>query len=438
MTARQIALEVLTRVQKREGFIDNVLELTLRRYQLPERDERFVREITYGVTKLRKHLDYVLSQLIDRKKDRLVAREVLRIGAYQILFMDRVPDYAAINESVKLLKGEALGLAGFVNAVLRRLVRERGKIDFPDVTKNPVTFLSTFYSHPEWLIERWLHRYGYEETEQLCRVNNTPPQLCVRANTLRISPLELAAVFQKENVEAIPGRYADYVYYLNTSVPVGQLPSFRKGFFQIQDESAVLVGELLNARPTERIVDLCASPGGKSTHLAQATNDNGLIVAVDVSLTRLRPLVQNLRRLRIQSICPVVSDSRYFQVKGCDGALLDVPCSGTGTLRKRPDLRWRMSENEIRELTTLQLQLLENAVSLLQVGGRLVYSTCSMEPEENEEVVSHFLSTHPNFVLDPIPDSFPKELVRDGHYLSTLPHIHHVDGVFSCLLVRTG
>jgi 16S rRNA (cytosine967-C5)-methyltransferase len=429
-------MEVLSRAEKKKGFIDNILELTLRRHRLPERDERFVREITYGVTKLRKHLDYVLTQFANKKKEKLAAREVLRIGAYQILFMDRVPDYAAINESVKLLKAEASGLTGFVNAVLRRLVQERDRIVFPDPRKKPASFLSTFYSHPEWLIQRWLQRYGYEQTEQLCRFNNTAAQLCVRTNTLRVSPQQLCAVFEKERVEATRGRYVDSAYYLKVGAPVAQLPSFQKGFFQIQDESAVLVGKLLNARPTERIVDLCASPGGKSTHLAQATKDAAFIVAVDVSLHRLKPLIQNVKRLRIQSIHPVVSDSRYFRTRNCDAVLLDVPCSGTGTLRRRADLRWRRKQDDIKTLQSLQSELLDNAGSMLKAGGRLIYSTCSIEPDENETVIDRFLSDHSNFSLLPIPKGFQQELVRDGHYLVTLPHVHKIDGIFACLLLK--
>lgn len=439
MTGRQVALEILTRADKGNGFIDNILELTVSKYRLPERDGRFVREITYGVTKMKKHLDYVIDELSRKRKTRPILRNVLRIGAYQILFMNRVPDYAAVNESVNLLEAKDLELASFVNALLRRIAREGGGVTFPDSVKEPVTFLSTFYSHPEWLIRRWLQRYGYEGTQELCRVNNTAPKTCLRTNTLRISSKELLELFEGEAVQVVPGRCRDYVFCLTgtASLSMPELSSFREGLFQVQDESAVLVGEMLDVKPGEKIVDLCASPGGKSTHLAQLMEDDGLIVAVDVSVARLRPLIENVKRLGIKSIRPVVSDSRYFRAENSDGVLLDVPCSGTGTLRRRADLRWRRSENDIKALSEIQFGLLDNAASWLKVGGRLVYSTCSIEPDENENVIDRFLSTHSNFSFQPILEKFPKEFVRDGYYLTTSPHIHGIDGIFACLLRKT-
>lgn len=438
MKGREVALEVLTRMEKGKGFIDNILEGALRRHQLTELDRRFIQEITYGVTKLKKHLDYIIDGVSKKRKARPVVRNVLRMGVYQILFMSKVPDYAAVDESVKLIKQKDSRLAGFVNALLRKIVQEGHRVLFPDPAKEPAKHLSTFYSHPEWLVQKWLKRHGYNQTKELCRVNNTVPRLSIRVNTLRISSQKLLERLRKEGAEAIPGRYIDYVYYLAIDKPIVKLSSFQEGLFQVQDESAVLVGELFDAKPGESIVDLCASPGGKSTHLAQLIEDDGLVVAVDVSMMRLRPLIENLKRLGIRSIRPVVSDSRYFRVKNCDGILLDVPCSGSGTLRRRPDLRWRMSEDDIKALTQIQLKLLENGASFLKVGGRLVYSTCSIEPNENEDVVHRFLSTHHHFSLEPIPERFPKELVRDGYYLSTYPHRHGLDGTFGCLLRKTG
>lgn len=437
MNEREIALDILNQAKKRRKFITDILEDTFSRYRLTEQDRRFIQEITYGVTKFKKRLDYIIDELSERRKVRPLLRNVLRIGVYQILFMDGVPDYAAVNESVKLVKAKDAKLVGYVNALLRRAVREGRRVLFPDPAKDPVNHLSTFYSHPEWLIQRWLKRYGYGETQKLCEVNNTTPRLCIRTNTLRISPQELVAKLKEEDVEVNPGRYIDYVFYLNSSIPVSKLSTFKEGLFQIQDESAVLIGELFNPKPGEKIVDLCASPGGKSTHLAQLIEDNGIILAVDVSLRRLKPLVQNLMRLGVQSVYPVVSDGKYFQVKRCDGVLLDVPCSGSGTLQRKADLRWRMNEDEIKILTKIQLRLLENAASLLRVGGKLVYSTCSIEPDENEDVVHQFLSDHPDFCLQAIAGNFPKELVRDKYYLSSIPHRHGIDGVFGCVLRKS-
>jgi len=432
MTARKVAAAVLTKAERGRGFIDNVLDLALSKSQLSPRDRRFAWEMTYGVVRLKKRLDYVIDQFSDNRKIRLGTRIVLRMGVYQILFM-KVPDYASVNESVGLVHAEERRERAFVNGLLRRVVREADQLRYPDPGEDSVGYLSTFYSHPEWMIRRWLGRYGYEETESLCRANNVIPGLSVRANQLRTSPEELGEELRREGVACVRGKYIEYVMHLRGE-PVTHMRAFKEGLFQVQDESAVLIGELFRPKPGEIIVDMCASPGGKCTHLAELTGDRGTIVAVDVSVKRLKPLRQNVKRLGIRSILPVVSDGTSFQVKKCDGILLDVPCSGSGTLRRRPDLRWRMNEGEIRALSTLQLRLLENAASLLQVGGRLVYSTCSIEPEENEEVVRRFLSSRQDFVLDPIPDRFAKELVRDGHYLGTLPHVHGTDGIFACTL----
>jgi 16S rRNA (cytosine967-C5)-methyltransferase len=438
MTAREVALAVLERAEREDRFIDNVFELTLLESPLDERDRRLAQEIVYGVTKLRKHLDFIIDHFREGRSPRGFLRTLLRVGTYQILFTDRIPDYAAIDESVKLAAKREPNTTGFVNALLRRVTRERSEVSFPNRLKKPVDYLSIFHSHPEWLVRRWLERYDLEATERLCKANNEPPPLCIRTNTYRISVEELLRRLEEEGMQVRAGRYRDYLLRIEGGPPLGRSPSFRQGLFQVQDESAALVSELLDPKPREQIVDMCASPGGKTTHLAQLMADDGLILAVDISRKRLEPLVQNVKRLGVCSILPVVSDSRKISVRSCQAVLLDVPCSGSGTLRRRADLRWRRQEADIGPLTRLQTELLESGASLLGVGGRLVYSTCSIEPDENEAIVSRFLRTHPNFVLQPVPEDFPPELVEEEHYLLTLPHEHGVDGAFACLLRKTG
>ena len=437
MTARELALAVLERAENEDRFIDNVFDLALLRNPLSEKDRRLAQELVYGVTKLRKHLDFVIDHFLEKGRPTPFLRNVLRLGAYQLLFTTRIPDYAAVNESVRIAAKDNRRASGFVNALLRRIAREGSGVRFPDPEENPVDYLSTFYSHPEWLVRRWIRRYGYYAAQRLCELDNLPPPRSVRANTLQISGQELYRRLQNEGMGVSHGRYRDYVLEIVEGPAITESLSFREGLFQVQDESAVLAPELLSPEPGERIVDMCASPGGKSTHLAELARDNALILAVDTSRRRLEPLVENVRRLGVSSVLPVVSDSRYFSARNTQAVLLDVPCSGSGTLRRRVDLRWRRRESDIRLLTHLQMELLKNGAFLLGVGGRLVYSTCSIEPDENEYVVSRFLKSHPHFNLQPIPEVFPRDLVREQCYLQTLPHLHGVDGTFACLLRKT-
>lgn len=437
MTAREVALRVLIKVDRGEGFVDNVLTAVASRHNLTRRDRRFVQELTYGVTRLRKRLDYVIDRYCVRRSADCRLRNVLRMGTYQILSMD-VPDYAAVDESVRLLGGQDQRLAAFVNAVLRRIAAEGRTLNFPDPGKDPVQFLATYYSHPEWLVSRWIRHFGYDETERLCQLDNEVPSLALRVNRRRASAEEVARLLRQEGIASTPGQYLEYVLRVDGSMPLTEVRAFTDGLIQIQDESAALVGELVNPQPGEIVLDLCASPGGKTTHIAELMGDSGLVVAVDVSVTRLKPLLENLERLRLDSVIPVVSDSRYFRTRRADLVLLDVPCSGTGTLRRRPDLRWRRLESDLSVLRALQMALLANAANILKSGGRLVYSTCSIEPEENEEVVAEFLGSHPEFSLESIPRWVPRELVREGFYLATLPHLHGIDGMFASVLVKGG
>ncbi len=437
MTAREVALRVLTEAESGEAFVDNALAAEASKHRLTERDRRFVQELTYGVTRLRKRLDYVIDQYCRRRITRSRLRNVLRMGAYQILSMD-VPDYAAVDESVKLLGGQDRKLIAFVNAVLRRIAVNGKTLGFPDPGEEPVRYLATYYSHPEWLVRRWMDHFGYEETKRLCQLDNEVPSLSLRVNRTRASVEDVVRLLRHQGIECTPGQYLDYVLRVDGSIPLTELRPFTEGLIQVQDESAALVGELAEPEREEIVVDLCASPGGKTTHIAELMGDGGLVIAVDVSVTRLRPLLENLVRLRLKSVTPVVSDSRYFRTRRADLVLLDVPCSGTGTIRRRPDLRWRRVEGDLEVLRRLQMALLANAADMLNSGGRLVYSTCSIEPEENEEVVAEFLRGRQDFTLEKPPTWVPRELVRAEHYVATLPHIHGIDGMFASVLVKRG
>jgi 16S rRNA (cytosine967-C5)-methyltransferase len=319
---------------------------------------------------------------------------------------------------------------------LRRIAEEGETVSFPDPREEPVEFLGIYHSHPEWLVRRWLGRFGYESTRQLCEFDNEIPSICLRVNRQKGSVEEVVEMLRKDRVGCSPGRYLEYVLRVDGGIVLPDLRAFSEGFVQVQDESAALVGELANPRHGEVAVDLCASPGGKATHIAELMGDVGVVVAVDVSDSRLRPLVQNLERLGLHSVFPVVSDSRYFKTGGVDLVILDVPCSGTGTLRRRPDLRWRRAESDLQELVGLQRKLIENAADIVKPGGRLVYSTCSIEPEENEELVTGFLEDFPQFEVQSVPEWVPRDIARGESCVSTLPHSHGIDGMFACVLVR--
>lgn len=440
--ARMVALEILHAVEEKGAYANLVLDQVLRSESLDDRSRAFVTELVYGTIKMRGRLDYVLSKGASRSLDELTAwiRNILRLGLYQALYL-RVPAAAAVNESVELAKrfGHA-GTVGFVNGVLRGALRKYNTLEWPDKEEDPASYLSVYFSHPKWIVEMWLTDFGWDETVQLCQANNATAPTTIRTNTLRTTRDELAEVLSKSGITAASTALAPEGINISHYGSISRIPYFKAGWFQVQDESSMLVSHLVEPRPGERVLDMCAAPGGKSTHMAALMGNGGEILAVDLHRHKLDMLECSARRLGITCIRTWACDVRDLP-KEHDGAydavLLDAPCSGLGVLRRKPDLRWRKEIAAVSALGQMQRELLDRAARLVKPGGRLVYSTCTLTQAENEENVRWFTGKYQNFAIKR-PSNFLANLASSEGWVKLLPHVTNTDGFFMVQFVKQG
>jgi 16S rRNA (cytosine967-C5)-methyltransferase len=414
---RQIALRLLNRRWSNGGFIEDLLEHALAGAKLSPVDRGLCQELVYGIVRWQAALDWLIARKTNGREQKSALQNLLRLGLYQIFWLDKIPPHAAVHETVELAKSGGFGpQAGFVNAVLRGYLREA------DATRKLLAELkisqpATGWSHPEWLVEKWRHNFGDEKTRQLLEWNNTPPKTFARVNTLKTDAGRLVEKWRAENVEYDFVRRdwleENLAFELKSHPPLNSLVSFRDGWFYAQDPSTLLAPALLGAQPGETILDFCAAPGGKTTFLAQLIKNEGKIVASDISDERLKLVQENCSRLGVTCV-ETISNLQF------DRVLVDAPCSNTGVMRRRVDLRWRISPEEIARLQKTQLGLLNQAAAKLKPGGVLVYSTCSLEPEENSEVVKQFLNGQKNFSLESERQLLPFADGVDGAYVAKL------------------
>jgi len=410
------------------------------------RDRAFAHELIQGVFRHRTFLDWIIQQSMKQKSSPspLSLRWALRLGCYQLYFLDRTPSYAAIYEMVDLVK-KKVGpkAANFANAVLRSVQRKKENREPLKSLDSPLQQISISTSHPEWLVQRWLHRWGEEKTRKICQYNNQKPPLTLRVNTLRQDRETLKKTLEKEGIESIPSLLLNEALFLSNGRKILYSQTFFKGLFYIQDEGAQWISLLLAPNPGERILEVCSAPGGKTTHLAQLMKNKGEFVALDSSGVRLSLLKENLKRLRIDIVKPrrmdATKDLSSLGLESFQKVLVDAPCSGLGVLRRHPEGKWKKEERIIQEYSSLQRALLRRVAPLVKPGGFLVYSTCSTEPEENEEVIQRFLKDHPIFFKhDIIFSNLPHiELFRteDG-FFSTLWNQENMDFFFAAVLKK--
>ncbi len=439
MSPRQLVIKLLDRLERTNAYADLLLNKELKEQELSELDRALIQEFFFGVIRWRNRLDWIIKNIYRgsiEKAPRFI-RYILQIGLYQLIFMDKIPEYAAINEAVKLAKIKGGPYWGKkVNAILRSFQRNANQVKFPNLSTNPVEYISVYYSHPQWLVARWINRIRIEETISLCETNNKNPLLSLRINKLKTSTRELQSLLSQFNLSATRSPYIDNFILTNSLPDLNQFQPFQQGMFSIQDVSAGLACILLDPQPGEKIVDLCASPGGKTTFLAELTNDQATILAIDLNKSRLNLIRQNLNRLGLKSVQLIQSDGTQFSCQKVDKVIVDAPCSGLGVLSKRVDLRWKRTPEQINELTDLQLRLLKNAANMVKPAGVIVYCTCTIEPEENEYIVEKFLQENKNFHLDPASKYVPGEVTNSNGYVYTFPHRHKMDGSFAARLVN--
>ncbi len=415
---REIAARLLLR---RPGgdFIEHRLDLALAQTPLPPSDRHLCQQLVYGTVRWQATLDWLIARRTKNRTQAALLQNLLRLGLFQIFWLDRIPAYAAVHETVELARRMGFGAqAGFVNALLRGYLREL------EPTRRLLAELKVSqphlgYSHPEWLVERWRRRWGPDRAARLMEWNNTPSATFARLNTLKADPARLLAQWHEEDVqhELVCRDWVEEnsVFELKSCPPLAGLASFQQGLFYVQDPSALLASRELDPQPGDTVLDLCAAPGGKLSHLAQLMRDQGRLVAHDNAPDRLKLVLQNCARLGITCVSTLGPSSARF-----DRILVDAPCSNTGVMRRRLELRWRIRPQEIQRLRAVQLDLLSQAAARLRPGGRLVYSTCSLEPEENQEVIAEFLRQCPGFTLEHERQLFPFADAVDGTYVARL------------------
>lgn len=429
---REIAVQVLGH-RGDQDFTEDVLERALADFSVPDPDRRLCMELVYGVVRWRAALDWLIARKTANRDQKPTLQNLLRLGLYQIFWLERIPGHAAVNVTVELAKRLGFGQqAGFVNAVLRGYLRES------DATRSLLNELKATqpalgYSHPEWLVQRWEARWGRSRTAELLDWNNTPPKTFARVNTLKIDAATLLPVWRDENVEYDFVRRdwleENLVFELKSHPPLHRLKSFVQGFFYVQDPSTLLALKELNPKPGEMVLDLCAAPGGKLTYIAQLMKNEGRLVGYDTSADRLKLIAENCARLGISCVQTVSAQKNgdpasapFFAANThrFDRVLVDAPCSNTGVVRRRVDLRWRVSSDEVNRLRNNQSQLLRQAVRLVKPGGTLVYSTCSLEPEENSQVLNLVLAENPWLRLKSERELTPFSDGTDGTFVATI------------------
>jgi len=430
---REIAVNLLRQREEHEAFIETLLNEALDRCPFNPLDKALVRELVLGVVRWQIALDWLIDRKTTGRPPKPGLRILLRLGLYQMFWLDRIPAYAAVNETVQLARQTGFtAQAGFVNAVLRAYGRELDptRLLLDDLKK---THPWLGYSHPHWLYERWNQRWDAENTSLLMAWNNGPASTYARINSLRTATTDLLPQWDLEKIKTAPCAFdwtgTNLVFELLEHPPLDTLPSFKKGAFYVQDPSTLLAVHLLNPQPGEQILDACAAPGGKTTLIAQFMNNRGRIVAEDTDETRIQRLESNCRRLGVTCVhtrhIPLSSDTASptpspssESTAAFDRALVDVPCSNTGVMRRRVELRWRLRLEEIQRLSRIQFDLLLRASRRLKPGATLVYSTCSLESEENEQLVRKFLTAAPDYVLHTERQLIPFRDGTDGAYVA--------------------
>lgn len=442
---RQVALDILLSIEKEKTFSNIALNKMIPN-TMEKRDENFIRELVYGVIENKLYIDYIIKNAskIKIKKIHPLVMSILRLGIYQIVFMDSVPNSAAVNESVNLVKKRGhKGTIAFVNGVLRNISRNPSKFNRLD-SNNPLEYLSIKYSHPEYLVEEWLGEYGYDFTEKLLEANNLTPHLNIRVNTLKINRDDLIKKLKVKNIECEKGILSKSSLIIKNPHRIIDSDEFKSGLFTIQDESSMLVGEVLNPQEGSLVLDMCSAPGGKATHIAQLMNNKGRIIARDIYDHRIKLIEENIKRLGSKIIETELYDALKLDdklINKVDYCLIDAPCSGLGLIRRKPEIKWNRGKSDIEELISLQYQILNTGKNYVKDGGILLYSTCTIYAGENLSIIRSFLENNKNFRLEAITEideQFDESRTLKDGFIQLYPHIHGTDGFFIAKMRKEG
>ncbi|MBM7578449.1 16S rRNA (cytosine(967)-C(5))-methyltransferase RsmB [Jeotgalibacillus terrae] len=429
---REAALHILDQIDKNQSYSNLLLNHAIQKFNISKKDTGLLTEITYGTLQRKMTLDYYLEPFLKKKVEGWV-RNLLRLSLYQMIYLDRVPERAAIHEAVEIAKKKGhKGISGMVNGVLRSIQRQG--VRTLDEISDPVIKISIETSHPEWLVKRWAAHFGLEKTKEMCERNLIAPVQTARVNTSRISRSEVIDMLKQEGVEASE----------STIVPAGirvkkgniaHTGAYKEGYISVQDESSMLVAYALGAVPGESILDMCAAPGGKTTHIAESLNNEGEVLALDLHEHKIKLIKENADRLKLENVKGEAMDGRklneHYPDRQFDRILVDAPCSGLGVLRRKPDIKYAKREQDLESLSRIQQELLHAAVGSLKKGGTLVYSTCTVDKEENEGTVNKFLADHPEMELT-APAGLPESIaaLAENNMLQIFPQDFDGDGFF--------
>lgn len=447
--ARACAVKILVRCERSDAYLDKLIDAEMRNSLLNDFDKSLLNELTHGVIRWMRRLDWFLNGFYRGQYEKCLSdvKNAMRVALYQILFLNKIPYSAAVNEAVEFVKkirGDKL--AGVVNGLLRTIIRTLDALVWPTREIDEVNYLGIIQSHPNWIVRRWITRFGFDEAQKLCESNNKRPFLTLRLNKTKIKPEDFYAHMQEINTPFSQCCYLDYFYTTKMISRIYDDEFFKKGYFTIQDESAGLVSHLLSPREGDLILDVCAAPGGKASHISELTNNKCKIIAIDKYLSRSDTMKKTFDRLEMSNVLAFhedISNPRTDLMKTkivgkVDKVLVDAPCSGLGVLSKKPDIKWKREPKDIYELQNLQLELLEKATEYVKPNGVLVYSTCTIEKDENIDVVKKFLQNHSEYYLDDAKKYLPSDVVGKEGCLELFPHLHNTDGAFGARLIKKG
>ena len=437
VNARKMALKILNRIEIEHEFSHHALASFFENYEVEGVDRRFISNLVMGVLENKMLIDFYIRKF-SRLRFGKINHEVvniLRLGMYQMMFMSKVPESAAVNESVKLAKHISDVQGNYVNGVLRSFLREYKSVPLPDSKKHLDEYLSIKYSHPKWLVNMWLEEYGEIFTEALLKSNNMTPPLSIRVNALKTSRNVYFELLKANGIEAELSEIAsDGILIKNLNqVAITDLPGFKEGYFQVQDISSMVVGEISGAKPGDFVIDVCAAPGGKSCHVAEKMQNNGKVLARDIYEHKCAIINENATRLNLGIVQTEVYDAQNFDknlLRKADVVLVDAPCSGLGIIRRKPDIKYNKQLEDLSALEKLQEQILKTASEYVKLNGTLIYSTCTLNKLENEVQIERFLKHHKQFERLPVREDQSSEM------LTLFPNVHQTDGFFIAKLRR--
>ncbi len=440
---RQLAFQALQNIYQRQAYTDIALARVFSSASTSPFHGNLVSELVYGIVRRKRTLDSLINQLATKKASAqpLNLRIILQLGLYQLRYLDKIPESAAVNTSVDLAKNNGLSkLSGVVNGILRSYIRLSAENDPLILPSDFIPHLGVKYSFPDWLVSLFVEQFNVKQTKKLLNWYNQTPSTDLRINSLQTTRENLQQTLLNHGIETTCLPHLPYGLRLTSSAGnITKLDCFKEGLFTIQDASAQLVTHFLNPQPTDTIIDACAAPGGKTTHIAELMQDTGLIIGCDRYFSRLKKVTENAERLKLKSIQVVEGDSSELKLweNKADKVLVDVPCSGLGTLHKNPDIRWRKKPEDMKPLTELQLKILENSAKWVKNGGILVYSTCTLNKQENENIIAKFIENNPLWRLEiKNDDSDLNFSITSKGMIKIFPPVDEMDGFFMTKLIK--